>query len=77
MEKAAPASPSSQANQFAKQCLAEALVRLMEERELDDISVTDICTCCNAGRLFSHRATGGMRGNNMAAIMLNPAEEER
>ena len=43
----------------------------------DQISVTDICTCCNAGRLFSHRATGGMRGNNMAAIMLNPAEEER
>ena len=29
----------------------------------DRIAVTDICTCCNAEYLFSHRATGGRRGN--------------
>lgn len=28
-----------------------------------NIVVTDICTCCNAEYLFSHRATGGRRGN--------------
>lgn len=28
-----------------------------------NIAVTDICTCCNAAHLFSHRATGGRRGN--------------
>lgn len=29
----------------------------------DNISVAGICTCCNNGLLFSHRATEGMRGN--------------
>ena len=55
MEKTAPTSPSSQANQFAKQCLAEALVRLMEERELDDISVTDICKAAGFSRMAYYR----------------------
>ena len=34
------------------------------------ISVTDICTCCNSQLLFSHRATGGKRGNLGAFLML-------
>ncbi len=34
----------------------------------EKISVTDLCTCCNPGLLFSHRATGGKRGN-LAAFL--------
>ena len=29
---------------------------------LDNIAITDICTCCNSELLFSHRASKGMRG---------------
>ena len=29
----------------------------------ENINVTDICTCCNSSWLFSHRASGGKRGN--------------
>ena len=34
------------------------------------ISVTDVCTCCNPDRLFSHRASGGKRGNLGMFVML-------
>lgn len=34
------------------------------------ISMTDICTNCNSDYLFSHRATGGKRGNLAAFLML-------
>lgn len=37
---------------------------------LANISITDLCTCCNAPYLFSHRATGGKRGNLGAFMML-------
>lgn len=50
----APGQPS-QSSQFAKQCLAEALLRLMEERELDDISVTDICKEAGFSRMAYYR----------------------
>ena len=36
----------------------------------ENISVTDICTCCNPDLLFSHRASRGRRGNIGAFIML-------
>lgn len=36
----------------------------------DRIAVTDICTCCNSAYLFSHRATGGRRGNLGAFLAL-------
>ncbi|HJA94427.1 MAG TPA: peptidoglycan editing factor PgeF [Candidatus Eisenbergiella merdipullorum] len=36
----------------------------------EHISMTDICTCCNPGRLFSHRASGGKRGNMGMFVML-------
>lgn len=36
----------------------------------DNIDVSDICTCCNADKLHSHRATGGKRGNLAAIIEL-------
>ena len=34
------------------------------------LTVSDVCTCCNADTLHSHRATGGMRGNLAAMIEL-------
>lgn len=34
------------------------------------IYVTDLCTCCNPRFLFSHRATGGKRGNLAAFLAL-------
>ena len=34
------------------------------------IQVTDVCTCCNSGYLFSHRATQGKRGNLAAFLMM-------
>lgn len=36
----------------------------------DNISMPDICTCCNPNELFSHRASNGLRGNLAAVIML-------
>lgn len=36
----------------------------------EHLTVTDVCTCCNADTLHSHRATGGMRGNLAAVIEL-------
>lgn len=37
----------------------------------EHIQVTDICTCCNSENLFSHRFTGGRRGNLGAFLMLS------
>lgn len=37
---------------------------------LGQIAVTDICTCHNSRYLFSHRASGGKRGNLAAFLML-------
>ncbi len=34
------------------------------------ISVTDLCTCCNPELLFSHRASKGQRGNLAAFLMI-------
>lgn len=36
----------------------------------EHIDVTDICTCCNPGLLFSHRASKGLRGNLGVIMML-------
>lgn len=36
----------------------------------DNLDIADICTCCNAQYLHSHRATGGKRGNLAAIIEL-------
>lgn len=37
---------------------------------LKRIAITDICTCHNSEYLFSHRASGGRRGNLAAFLML-------
>lgn len=36
----------------------------------EHISISQICTCCNPDMLFSHRATGGKRGNLGAFMAL-------
>ncbi|MDI9241739.1 peptidoglycan editing factor PgeF [Fusibacillus kribbianus] len=50
--------------QANRQILLEAGVR--EEH----LAVTDLCTCCNPTLLFSHRASGGKRGNLAAFLCL-------
>ena len=46
--------------------------RVMTEAGIPDenISVTNICTCCNPDKLFSHRASHGKRGNLGAFMMI-------
>ncbi|MGN0354085.1 MAG: peptidoglycan editing factor PgeF [Muricoprocola sp.] len=34
----------------------------------ENLSITDLCTCCNSDFLYSHRASKGMRGN-LAAFL--------
>ncbi len=36
----------------------------------EHLAVTNICTCCNADVLFSHRASQGKRGNLAAFLMI-------
>lgn len=45
--------------------LWQANVVVMQEAGIrkENISVTDICTCCNGEKLFSHRYSHGRRGN--------------
>ena len=37
----------------------------------EHLAVTNVCTCCNPKKLFSHRASKGKRGNLAAFLMLN------
>lgn len=37
----------------------------------ENIHVSGVCTCCNSEILFSHRATGGKRGNLNGFISIN------
>ncbi len=37
----------------------------------EHICLPDICTCCNPGKLFSHRASRGERGNLGAFLKIN------
>lgn len=52
--------------------LWDAIVRTLLEAGIDsgNITVTDVCTCCNPKLLFSHRASQGKRGNLGAFLML-------
>lgn len=49
---------------------ANALVLLEAGVLKEHLAVTNICTCCNPGLLFSHRASRGKRGNFGAFIRL-------
>ena len=48
--------------------------RILEQAGIpgQQIAVTDLCTCHNSAYLFSHRASGGKRGNCGAFLMLEP-----
>lgn len=50
--------------------LANLLILLAAGIPVSQIQVTDVCTCCNSGYLFSHRASGGKRGNLAAFLMM-------
>jgi len=52
--------------------LREANMRILLEAGVrpEHISVTDICTCCNKDVIFSHRGSGGRRGNMGAFLGL-------
>ena len=52
--------------------LQEANRMILEETGVPSgqIAVTDLCTCCNSKVLFSHRASGGKRGNLGAFLEL-------
>lgn len=41
--------------------------------KLENINISEVCTCCNSDLLFSHRASGGKRGTLAAFLEL---EEE-
>ncbi len=41
----------------------------------ENIDITDLCTCCNSDKLFSHRASHGRRGNLGCFIYLKPENE--
>lgn len=52
--------------------LQEANRRILMEAGVleENITVTDICTCCNKDLLFSHRGSQGRRGNMAAFLCL-------
>ncbi len=56
--------------------LANLLVLRAAGIPLSRIQVTDLCTCCNPGYLFSHRASQGKRGNLAAFLMMGDREAE-
>lgn len=49
---------------------ANEIVMLEAGVKRENLSVTDICTCCNSRYLFSHRASHGKRGNLAACLAL-------
>lgn len=52
--------------------LANLLILRQAGIKWERLAVTDICTCHNSSYLFSHRASGGRRGNLAAFLMLTP-----
>ena len=42
----------------------------------EHLTVTNLCTCENSSELFSHRATGGKRGNQGAFLMLDTEDRQ-
>ena len=50
--------------------LANKLILMNAGIKETNIDLSDVCTCCYSEDLFSHRATGGKRGNLAAIIEL-------
>jgi YfiH family protein len=48
--------------------LREALARRAEGAGVREISISPLCTSCDAGRFFSHRASGGDGGRQIAYL---------
>ena len=48
-------NPQIKQNSFARQCIGEALVQLMREKEFESISVTDICKTAGFSRMAYYR----------------------
>lgn len=64
-------SPGKEAGKYQLDLwLANLLILLAAGIPASRIQVTDVCTCCNSGYLFSHRATQGKRGNLAAFLMM-------
>jgi YfiH family protein len=51
--------------------LANLIVLHKAGIRLENVDVTDVCTCCNPEYLYSHRASQGHRGNLAAFLMIN------
>ena len=49
---------------------ANEIILLEQGIKKEHLTVTDVCTCCNSEVLFSHRASGGKRGNLSALLMI-------
>jgi YfiH family protein len=50
--------------------LANLIVLCRAGIKLENIDITDVCTCCNPKYLYSHRASNGLRGNLAAFLMI-------
>ena len=61
-------TPKSNGRYMLDMALANKSVLVSAGIDPNNIDVSDICTCCNSGEMFSHRASGERRGN-MAAII--------
>ncbi len=55
---------------------ANELVLMQAGVPKSQIFTTNICTCCNSKKLFSHRGSAGKRGNLGAFLMIRSGEEE-
>lgn len=54
---------------------ANELVLLESGIRRENLTVTDLCTCCNSDFLWSHRKHGAQRGSLAAFMMLAPSED--
>ncbi|GHU63440.1 laccase domain protein [Clostridia bacterium] len=61
---------NSKGNYFLDLCEANAQQFLDLAVPKSQIALSNICTCCNAKYLFSHRASAGKRGNMAAFLSL-------
>lgn len=56
---------------------ANEIVLLEAGIRREHLSVTNVCTCCNPQKMFSHRASHGQRGNLGAFLQLMQGKQEQ